>query len=140
MDEAKHSTETSTLEETRRQFEQWRASREKSRTRIPPELWQQALNLIGSYSLNQVSRTLGLGYTDLKKRYAAESTPSVNPVPPPATPRFVELTLNKPLSAVSEYVMEVEDREGKKLRLTIRDESAGLNVIALAKGLWEMTS
>jgi len=139
MKEADHSQEKPTLEATQRLFEHWRENRPKARSRIPPELWQTAINQIGPHSLNEVSRALRLSYTDLKKRSEAQSSSAV-PVAPPATPRFVELTWNKPPIPVSECKMEVENREGKKLTLTIRNETAGLNAIALAKGLWELTS
>jgi len=127
------------LEEAKRRFAHWRETRPKRRGRIPAELWQTAIGLIGPYSLNEVSRALNLNHTDLKKRHEAQCA-GAPPLDHPLEPRFVELACTEPVSRVSDCVMEVEGREGRKLKLTIRDESAGVDLLALAKGLWELSS
>lgn len=128
------------LEEVKRQFSRWRETRQNRRSRIPTELWQTATDLIGPYSKNEVARALGLNYTDLKKRYEAQcvSGPSVST---PADNAFVEIPWPAhPASCVSDYVLEVEGREGRKLKLTIRHEGAGLDVVSLVKGLWDVVT
>lgn len=56
------------LQHIQEQFRQWRSSRVSRRERIPSELWKAAAGLCRSYPIAQVSRSLGLSYTDLKNR------------------------------------------------------------------------
>ena len=53
-------------------MEAWCNDPKKSR-RIPQELWQAAVGLSKEYAINQISKALRLGYTDLKKRIMAQS-------------------------------------------------------------------
>ena len=55
------------LEEVAEHFEQWRRSKEKGE-RIPQQLWREAVGLLGSYGVSQVTRTLRLSGRDLNKR------------------------------------------------------------------------
>jgi hypothetical protein len=64
------SEATLTLEAVAKHFVHWR--REKNNgERIPEELWNQALTLLGTYGISQISRTLRLSYTELDKRRKA---------------------------------------------------------------------
>ena len=58
---------TLTLEEAAEHFEQWRKSKKKGE-RIPEPLWSEAIALVGTYGVSQVTRTLHLSGTDLNKR------------------------------------------------------------------------
>ncbi len=58
---------TLTLEEAAEHFEQWRKSKKKGE-RIPEQLWSEAIALVGTYGVSQVTRTLRLSGTDLNKR------------------------------------------------------------------------
>mgnify|MGYP001829253067 CR=1 FL=1 len=61
------SEATLTLEAVAKHFAHWRRNKTNGE-RIPEELWNQALTLLGSYGISQVSRTLRLSYTELDKR------------------------------------------------------------------------
>ena len=61
------SEATLTLEAVAKHFAHWRR-RKTNGERIPEELWNQALTLLGTYGITQVSRTLRLSYTELDKR------------------------------------------------------------------------
>ena len=56
-----------TLQEVAEHFAQWRRGKQKG-ARIPEQLWQEAVSLVDSYGVSQVSRTLRLGGRDLNKR------------------------------------------------------------------------
>ena len=56
-----------TLEEVAEHFAQWRRRKQKG-DRIPEPLWSEALGLLGTYGVSQVTRTLRLSGTDLNKR------------------------------------------------------------------------
>ena len=56
-----------TLEEVAERFEQWRRNKKKGE-RIPEQLWSEAIGLVGTYGVSQVTRILRLSGTDLNKR------------------------------------------------------------------------
>jgi hypothetical protein len=62
---------TPTLESVTKQFEAWRANRQK-RDRIPLHLWQAAAQLCKDHPTTLVCRCLRLSFTDLKKHLHAE--------------------------------------------------------------------
>ena len=128
-----------TLEEARHEFEQWRATRPKGRSRIPGELWQRAIELVGCHTVNEVARSLSLNHSELKSRYEAEHSPAAAAVAADP-PRFVELSWEAPAIAVTGCLLEVEGSGGRKLKVSVQDEGSGLDVLALAKGLWEVTA
>jgi hypothetical protein len=55
-----------TLKEVTQHFKQWRSIKKKGE-RIPDHLWSEAVNLLGTYGISQVTRTLRLSGTDLNK-------------------------------------------------------------------------
>ena len=61
------SEATLTLEAVAKHFAHWRRKKTNGE-RIPEELWNQALTLLETYGISQVSRTLRLSYTELDKR------------------------------------------------------------------------
>jgi hypothetical protein len=60
-----------TLESVQQQFTDWRASRHSKREHVPDRLWQAAVQLCNVHSVNHVSRSLQLSYTELRKRLAS---------------------------------------------------------------------
>jgi hypothetical protein len=56
-----------TLEAVGEHFEQWRSKKKKGE-RIPEKLWGEAIDLVDTYGVSQVTRTLRLGGADLNKR------------------------------------------------------------------------
>ena len=58
---------TLSLEEATEHFEQWRRHKRKG-DRIPEQLWSEAVELVSSYGVSRVARTLRLSGTDLNKR------------------------------------------------------------------------
>jgi hypothetical protein len=127
------------LEDAKEQFEYWRATRPKGRSRIPGELWQRAIELVGSHTVDEVARSLSLNHSELKSRYEAQHSPAA----PPAVavpPRFVEFSCQSPSIPVAGCVLEVEGSGGRKLKVTVQYEGSGLDVLALARGLWDVTA
>ena len=58
---------TLTLEAVAMHFKQWRSVKKKG-DRIPEHLWNEAVGLVGTYAVSQVTRTLRLSGRDLNKR------------------------------------------------------------------------
>jgi hypothetical protein len=71
MDTLPVEKDNPTLESVTRQFEAWRANRQK-RDRIPRHLWQAAAQLCKDYPITQVCRCLRLSFADLKKHLPGE--------------------------------------------------------------------
>lgn len=59
--------EESKIEKVKEQFEDWRKNRLK-RDRIPESLWEAAIELYPEYRIYEISETLRLNYSRLKKK------------------------------------------------------------------------
>ncbi len=97
-------TITHTLETVVANFRHWRAHRTR-RSKVPPELMEQAAALVGHYPVSKVSTSLGLDFNSFK-RYCRQR--SGIPLEARATPRssraeplstaFVEIQTPPPVS------------------------------------------
>ena len=124
-----------TVGQVRDQFEQWRNTREK-RTDIPTELWQAAISLAEHTSVYQISKALRLNYTDLKHRVEAQRGSAV-----PAAVNdsaFIELGVG-PVPAASECIVEMEDKQGLKMKMCFKGE-IGFDLLELGKAFLDKQS
>jgi hypothetical protein len=121
---------TLTLEEVAKHVEQWRGHKKKGE-RIPQQLWNEALGLVGDYGISQVSRTLRLSYTELNKRLKIIEAEQRRQAPGAET-AFVEidraLVDQAPEPGAGAVWMELERPDG--LRLRIRP-THGVDLLAL---------
>jgi len=67
------------LSEARCQLDHWRSQQPNKRTRLPKELWQQAVTPANENGLNKTARALGLKYYSLKKHLEATATDESKP-------------------------------------------------------------
>jgi hypothetical protein len=102
------------LSRAQRKIEQWR-QQHRPRARIPEELWREAAELACVHGINRTARALRLDYYSLKKRAAAAAAPSSEPAP-----EFVELLPGGMPAGRPEYLIEVEDAGGAKLRIRLQ--------------------
>lgn len=107
-----------------RRFAIWRRKRSRG-THIPAELWQAAAQAARKHGVWQTSQELHLDYNTLSARLRG------SPPAPVGTP-FVEIP-GKILSAPPGNVVELEDREGLRLRVELRDAESAQS---LARSLW----
>jgi hypothetical protein len=110
-----------TLETVAEHFAQWRETK-AARERIPEPLWREAIELLDTYRISQITRTLGLSGSDLNKRRRQLTSP------PPADAQdsrhtFVELQapLINPASAKAARWLELQRPDGLCLRLHAGD-------------------
>ena len=121
---------TSTLEEVAEHFKQWRNVKKKGE-RIPERLWSEAIGLVGTYGVSQVTRSLHLSGTDLNKRRGIVGTSKRRRGAGGKTafmevaPALVDQTLRPEADTAW---MELERPDG--LRLRIRP-SGGADLLAL---------
>ena len=120
-----------TLEEVQNRFRIWRKSRKK-RTSIPRDLWQAAIEQTQYYSINTVSKVLGLSYTDLKRRVKASRTDVCSSPSPVAT--FVELDLKGTIPG--RCVIEMDTPRGDRLKMDFMGK-VGIDLLKLAKAFWD---
>jgi hypothetical protein len=127
------TTNRPSLEEVTNQFQNWRKTRKK-RTAIPKELWQAAIDLSRDYPINIISKTLGLSYTDLKRRIKASGelrADNQNNV----IPHFVEFDLSTAVSM--ECIVEMENPKGNRMKIHFKGCICS-NLLELAKAFWGM--
>ena len=108
-----------TLEEVAKHFEQWRGNKRKG-DRIPEQLWSEALDLVKTYGVSRVARTLRLGGQDLNKRRGIIKTGASKAATGGET-SFVELdpvVMDQSVGPERVSVwMELERADGMRLRI-----------------------
>jgi hypothetical protein len=121
-------------------FERWRSGKKHGREPIPPKLWNMAVVLCETYSVNRVARCLGLNHTALKVE-VNQRLHRRHPKPGRSgDPAFVELTPGPipagiiPGSSTAEYIVEAPARRDGAPRIHVRGASV-LEVAALALAL-----
>lgn len=114
------------LEAARGQFESWRSSKRRTREPIPQSLWETAIALTRKHSITEVSKCLGLNFTDLKKRVSGAGCISRRE---PDT--FIEVSFDNPLTP-SECIVEMEDKSGCRMKMCFRGETR-LDLLELGK-------
>ena len=116
------------LESARARFEAWRTTEDRGH-RIPNELWDLAVSLVGEFTTYRVAKFLGLDFSALKKRVEKPSSSRCRSKKPRATsPAFRELP---PVNALGplQSVVEVENASGTKIRIQL--SGADSSVLAL---------
>ena len=121
-----------TLEEVTEHFARWRRSKKRG-DRIPEKLWDEAIGLLGTYGVSQVTRTLRLSGTDLNKRRGIVGTgkrrrgPGGKTAFIEVTPTLVDRALGPEATAVW---MELERPDGQRLRI---QSMQGADMLALVE-------
>ncbi len=119
-----------TLAEVQTKFVDWRKNK-KHRKRIPEDLWAAAVMLSQEHSIHKISRTLRLGYIDLKKRIESHQSPCSSTTLP--SPHFIPIDLPPIHSA--ECIIEMEHRNGNKMRMHFKGE-ADLDLQSFSESFW----
>ena len=106
------------LSTARRQFDHWRSQQPNKRTRLPKELWQQAVALAKEHGLNKTARALSLKYYSLKNHLEATATDELKPAE--ARREFLELLPDPVTSPFIDCMIELEDGSGTTMRMHIK--------------------
>ena len=136
MDTRKRSATDPTLTEVQERFRLWREKRERKTAPIPQQLWQAACAVARESSVGKVSRALRLDHRKLKRhaqrydRTRAQRTDSRGGF----GGGFVEVEMSAGTTAV-EWVVEVEEAGGRKLKVSMRGVSAD-EAAQVAGALW----
>jgi len=99
------------LLQARGRFEAWR-SRCRGRGRIPQELWELAVQLVGRHGVSRTASVLRLDYYSLKKH--AEMVDRE-----PRAPSSTFLELPSPLPLGKQCLFELDNRSGVTLRVQL---------------------
>jgi hypothetical protein len=119
-----------TLQEVLTRFETWR-KRKKPGSRIPKSLWAAAVDVCGVHSICEVSRALGLNYTELKRRYAAATHEAQIHQQQPTSACFVEIPA---LAISSTCVVEISNASGATMKMTFQGQSLHPDPVAMIRG------
>jgi hypothetical protein len=108
----------------------WR-QRRRHREAIPERLWRRIVPLARVHGVSPIAQALRLNYTALKNRMVAGP---MGAAPGESAAGFVEAS---PVSwlAGPQYVLELQDRRGRKLTLQVARGGA-TELLVLAQGLW----
>ena len=118
------------LSEARRRLDHWRSQQPNKRTRLPKELWQQAVALAQEYGLNKTARALNGKYYSLKKHFDEAGVDERCSAKAP--PDLIELLPGTMTPGGVECVIEWADGHNATVRMYIK--GAGLSELtALAR-------
>ena len=137
MERSKRITTRPTLAEVEERFRQWRRTRETPTSRIPEQLWLAAGAVAQQCTVSEVARALRVEHNKLK-RYCPKGSKAQGRG---GNGRgFVEVEMAGAPSAVSraaagEWVVEVEDEAGRKLKVSMRGIT-GRDAVEVVGALW----
>ena len=120
------------LSEARRQLDHWRSQQPNKRTRLPKELWQQAVALAKEHGLNKTARALGLKYYSLKKHLDETGTDALVAAKP--TPDFIELLPGTMTPSGIDCMIEWVNGSDVTVRMHIK--GAGLSDLTCLAGVF----
>lgn len=143
-----------TIEEIQEQFIVWRNNR-RHRESVPDSLWEAAVSLAEDYSIGHICNVLGLNHRQLKRKIQdhrvnghpqegrschfvelAVSEPESDAVSEPAAISSSEPAAISSPESDSEYVMEMEDPKGGKLRVHMKGGGCSFSPLEVAKAFW----
>ena len=127
MDKQITDSSQPTFEQVHERLEKWRKIK-KHREPIPKDIWHDATELAKKHSINTVSKTLRLSYTDLKDRVCGPSKPK------PKKQRssdFIEIGYDQP-SSMPETTIELENKKGSRLKISFKGK-AGFDPMDFAR-------
>ena len=130
MSQKKQPASSRSLGEVKEQFKTWRRARKRLQP-IPEKLWTAAVGLTARHSISQISKELVVDYSALKRRVRLKEKDVAASTSPPG---FIEVNLEPP-AAVSECIVEMQDRLGSKMRLHFRGQT-DVVLLELAKLFW----
>ena len=121
----------SDLDKALREYEDWRSNR-PNRGVIPEHLWETAVKLCRTYSLNKVVKTLHLNYNALRRRMESDFRPKDQSRKPykkykvrnGRKPRFIEVSASaakNPFSPTfhNSIIIEYQKADGNNLKIHI---------------------
>ena len=116
-----------------RRVEAWRRTSGGRGSRIPEELWNEAVEIARVAGVNATARALRFNYERLKERAGQASGKQSG-----KASQFVALELPR-LNGGANLVVDLAGREGYQMRLELSGLS-GTEVVALAQTLWKKGS
>lgn len=114
----------------------WRAHREGAKSRVPEELWNEAVAVARVRGPWATAKAIRFNYMDLKKRMSQVESRCAEP----NNPTFVEIQLSAidDHRAESRVVVELFGSRGDRMR--IESDCGALDVVGLAHSFWSRVS
>lgn len=122
-----------TIDSVQRDFEHWRASRDKI-GKIPDALWSKVLQLLDNYPVGEVSGRLRLSGNQIaNKRKKCTSVSNNLSLPPIRTDNFMEINIPSPniegSIAISTKRIEIKRPDGAILSMDMVSDQIMLQVL-----------
>jgi len=130
MTQGLHLSSRDTLGTAEKKFELWRRNRSGG-DRIPEALWQAAVEAAEEHGPSKTAKALRLDYYKLKARLGLPTKKQEGP----KDRGFLEVPLFA--STTGESVLELEDREGARLRVVLKGTKTA-ELESLARAFWDM--
>ena len=120
-----------------RKLTRWRRSRGHPGGRIPEAIWQAAVDLAMRHGVQRVAESLRLKRATLERRLSAESgapgsaTGAVQGGDAIIAPSFVEVRAPLLEVAGETCVLELEDRQGVRLKIRVSETTGNLDLAGI---------
>jgi hypothetical protein len=136
MQEAHQESTTVSLESLCHHVEQWRAHRERPKSRVPEELWNEAVSVARVLGPWATCRAIHFNYMDLKQRMSQAESQSAEP----SKAEFVELQMAAIEQRQEEgrIVVELQDHRGDRMR--IETSCGALDLQGMVQAFWRRSS
>jgi hypothetical protein len=126
--------QTGELEALRRRVEGWRRQGGGRGSRIPEELWREAVTVSHRAGLHATARALRFNYENLKRRAGGKGRQ-----PRKQGTEFVAVQLPPPVSNGLKVLIDLAGGDGEQVRIEVSGGSA-MDVVALAQAFWKRQS
>lgn len=130
------------LSALRERVERWRRDRPNRTTRIPQEIWDEAVRVVRIEGLNATATALRFEYYALKKHVdragggSALATVSGSAAQVSPEPTFVQVQMPRHDAGL---VIELTGRGGDRMRIESRD-GADVDVVGMVQAFWSRAS
>ena len=117
----------------------WRENRKTARSRIPQELWDEAVAVASIEGVHATAKALRFNYYDLKKRFELAQRPTGQLSTVSDTDAgFVQVQM-RPSEVLEPMVIELMARGGDRMRIETQDP-AGVDVVGMVHAFWSRAS
>ena len=128
--------DTNGLDRVAERFESWRSSRPSPRSRIPEELWREAVGLMDVYGLSAVAKKLRLNASTLKRKAETEQQLS-RPESQRGSGLFIPINVvtgEGERGSQQGWRFELEYADGRRLRMKVAHLEELARILALPVG------
>ncbi len=99
------------MKKVQKQFANWRKTKRTRGSKTPEHLWEAAVNLHDEYSAHEISKGLGIGYSEIKSLISQALKKK-------STPAFIQMEIPARQSKQGAWSIEMENADGSKMKIS----------------------